>query len=405
MSLLVATDENDSRLLKSRHPSKILSLDQGGQWSNLQCPLRKGIIYYSRSNAIYEQDLYSSKNDGVHLHIQYSQPRWIASLQHTSMAISFTLFPINRNQILLIGMTFEESYYTDETWHYLHLSIHEIHSYRVGPALWTYHDYGHSDIFALQPMKSTTNALGITFGLDFTSCMELFDVSTDAKEDRYPLVKAGQLKYSRQLNGAVVLSPDRRILLNADQNNEAIDIFYSGTGDTNNMDFSFVTRVSIPNPKGTNRKEGRPFGPPSLVFSADGTKFAAGTTDGIVSVWEVRSKIPLKIFEVDVPKDVLQQPISYLQFGSGILGKEVLVFMENQVSTDLKIIHLIDATSFETEETLCLPRTDYSYGGNRGENTLFLEPSGGSIYASLEGTLYEWNLQENTGPEWWLREM
>jgi hypothetical protein len=51
-------------------------------------------------------------------------------------------------------------------------------------------------------MKSTTNTLGITFGVDSKSRMELFDVSTDAKEDSYPLVEAGQLNYSRQLNDA-----------------------------------------------------------------------------------------------------------------------------------------------------------------------------------------------------------
>ena len=95
------------------------------------------------------------------------------------------------------------------------------------------------------------------------------------------------------------------------------------------MDFSFITRVSIPNPNGTNRKEARLLGPPSLVFSADGTKFAAGTADGVVSVWDVRSKIPLKVFEVDVPRSIHRWPIiPYLQFSSGILGREVLVFME-----------------------------------------------------------------------------
>jgi hypothetical protein len=116
------------------------------------------------------------------------------------MAISFTLIPINHNRILLIGKSHEESYYDDETWDYLHLSIHEIRSYRVGPALWTYHDYGHSNIFKLCPMKSTTNPLGITFGVHSESCMELFDISTDAK-DSYPLVKAGQLNYGREVKG------------------------------------------------------------------------------------------------------------------------------------------------------------------------------------------------------------
>jgi len=106
---------------------------------------------------------------------------------------------------------------------------------------------------------------------------------------------------------------------------------------------------------------------------------------------------------VDVRRN--KWPIWHLQFSSGILGREVLVFMENEVSTDLKIIHLIDAISFETEETLCLPEISHaSYIAYRGRNTLFFEPSGGSMYASLEGTLYEWNLRENIGPEWWLGE-
>jgi len=100
------------------------------------------------------------------------------------------------------------------------------------------------------------------------------------------------------------------------------------------MDFSFVTHVSIPNPNGTNRKRANAFGAPLLAFSADGTKFAAGTADGVVSVWDVRSKIPLKVYKVDVSSvmnngnDMIQSPIRYLQFSSGILGREVLVFME-----------------------------------------------------------------------------
>jgi hypothetical protein len=91
-------------------------------------------------------------------------------------------------------------YYDDDYWDYLRLSIHGIHSYRVGPALWTYDHYGHSNIFELQPMKSTTNALGITFGVHSESHMELFDISTDAKKGSYPLVEAGKLNYGRKLN-------------------------------------------------------------------------------------------------------------------------------------------------------------------------------------------------------------
>ena len=56
---------------------------------------------------------------------------------------------------------------------------------------------------------------------------------------------------------------------------------------------------------------------------------------------------------------------------------------------------MIDATSFETEEVICLSAND-SY------EALFFEPSGSSMYALLKGTLYEWELRKNPGPEWWL---
>ena len=35
----------------------------------------------------------------------------------------------------------------------------------------------------------------------------------------------------------------------------------------------------------------------------------------------------------------------------------------------------------------------------------FFDPSGRTLYAELEGTLYEWDLQKNKhGPEWWIGE-
>ena len=67
------------------------------------------------------------------------------------------------------------------------------------------------------------------------------------------------------------------------------------------MNFSFIVHVPIPNLKGTNRHVRR-LAAPLLAFSTDGTKFAASMNDGAVSVCDVRRKIPLKVFEVDVPR-------------------------------------------------------------------------------------------------------
>ena len=60
---------------------------------------------------------------------------------------------------------------------------------------------------------------------------------------------------------------------------------------------------------------------------------------------------------------------------------------------------MIDVTTFETEETLVL-----NYGDNY-VGALFFDPSEGTLYAELNGSIYEWDLRKNEpGPEWWIGE-
>ena len=100
--------------------------------------------------------------------------------------------------------------------------------------------------------------------------------------------------------------------------NETIDIHYLNSGGTN---FSFVTRLSMP--AGRRSKES-----PETAFSADGSKFALAMDGRGVSVWDVRSKVPLQTFmETPWPKE-LDQPQRFLQFISGNSGQEILVFVE-----------------------------------------------------------------------------
>jgi hypothetical protein len=129
----------------------------------------------------------------------------------------------------------------------------------------------------------------------------------------------------------VIHSPDRRILLNAsveeERRNEIVDIHYLDSGGTNNMSFSFLSRTSIPIPWAQETLP-LPRTPPDLAFSADGSKFAMATVCGRVSVWDTRSKVPLKTF-MEVPiSDNDHLRVQYLQFSSGNLGKEALVFIE-----------------------------------------------------------------------------
>jgi hypothetical protein len=64
---------------------------------------------------------------------------------------------------------------------------------------------------------------------------------------------------------------------------------------------------------------------------------------------------------------------------------------------------VIDATSFETEEMLELELERLAR--HKGVGALFFDPSGRTLYAEINGTLYEWDLQKNEhGPEWWIGE-
>ena len=123
-----------------------------------------------------------------------------------------------------------------------------------------------------------------------------------------------------------ILSPDRHILLHVDsvdgRHNDTIDIHYSHSGGTNNfINFSFVTRISIPVPDISPLYRQVPV---ALAFSSDGSKFAMTMACSRVSVWDIRSKVPLKTFR-EAPNSGF---VRHLQFSSGKLGKEVLIFVE-----------------------------------------------------------------------------
>jgi len=83
---------------------------------------------------------------------------------------------------------------------YLHLSIHEIRSdNRVGPALWSFNGSvdGHFDIFHLELIKSTENALGVTAAARFDDHWKLFNISTTDTEasDNFPLIESGRIDF------------------------------------------------------------------------------------------------------------------------------------------------------------------------------------------------------------------
>lgn len=101
-----------------------------------------------------------------------------------------------------------------------------------------------------------------------------------------------------------MISPNHPVLLDADMDTEIMTLLLnSGSDDANNMDVSSVIKVSLPNPNSaTKHNEDIHVKKLLLAFSADGSKFATATADGRVSIWDVRSKAPLKVFLVDVSR-------------------------------------------------------------------------------------------------------
>ena len=73
---------------------------------------------------------------------------------------------------------------------------------RVGPALWSFSGdvNGQFNIFDLELIKSTENALGITFGMRFDDHWKLFDISTEIDtSDNFPLIESGRMDFDLKL--------------------------------------------------------------------------------------------------------------------------------------------------------------------------------------------------------------
>ena len=87
------------------------------------------------------------------------------------------------------------------------------------------------------------------------------------------------------------------------------------------------------------------------------------------------------------------------------MRSQVLGFHNYDPQSNCEIIHIIEATSLEAEETLGLPIIwPRESKFPKRMSTLCFDPNGECMYTEQGGTLYEWTLQKKVGPEWWLGE-
>ena len=102
--------------------------------------------------------------------------------------------PIKGNRILLFTEYWKSSAF------YLLLSIHEISSNnRVGPTLWSFDGSldGRAIMNDLVRIKSSENALGISFAAKCHDHWKLFDISTTSTNasDNFPLIESGRIDH------------------------------------------------------------------------------------------------------------------------------------------------------------------------------------------------------------------
>ena len=126
------------------------------------------------------------------------KPRIIVRKHPSRRLNNISFVPIKDNRILLFAKYSVGDWRTPE--YHLHLSIHEIRSdHRVGPALWSFNGSvdGHLNNLDLEPIRSTENALGITFAVQFDNHWKLFDISTTETDapDNFPLVESGRIYF------------------------------------------------------------------------------------------------------------------------------------------------------------------------------------------------------------------
>lgn len=174
------------------------------------------------------------------------------------------------------------------------------------------------------------------------------------------------------------ISPDGRTLLSVGDSSKVF--LHQMTGGAR-ITFSPISTLKLPSPAIhlPNYISSSLLASFSTSFSADGSKFAVASQEGLVAVWDVRSTRPLKVFETDktrVPNRdgndsgngeasgwILEETYDFygttfrapgwsvrnVKFG-GAGSKEVMTFTEHT-----SLLHVVDARTFETEQIVRVP--------------------------------------------------
>jgi Uncharacterised protein domain (DUF2415) len=175
------------------------------------------------------------------------------------------------------------------------------------------------------------------------------------------------------------ISPDGRMLLSVGDSNK---VYFHSIAGGGRITFSPIVTLPLPpvnaTPFHSTSSLAASF---STAFSANGMKFAVASQEGMVAVWDVRSTKPMKVFHTDKSRGtsaaagngsatgwLFDDPwewtrantrapgwsVRSVKFGGSPNGKEILTFTEHT-----SLVHVVDASTFETEEIIQVPTANY----------------------------------------------
>ncbi|TFK93649.1 hypothetical protein K466DRAFT_80477 [Polyporus arcularius HHB13444] len=349
------------------------------------CPHEKGIVSYARNYSIVEHDLFTPN----------ASPRRLVDLSFTPNTISALVLPESNDTLLAAGGQEAElhlSYYQSAD----HSTSTRRPSRRFGRRLWeskyildhgsinnsvmlTSMNFTRSHQSAVEPRIVVSNN-------DRT--VKFFDVairSSKAVDDYEPrLLDIGQLRLDVPVNHSSI-SPDGRTLLCV---GDSPEVYLHRITGGSRITFAPIATLSLSSyiqhshdaTGGLSQVSSIPASF-SSSFSADGSKFAVASQEGVVVVWDVRSTKPLKVFNTDKSRSpstgriatgaasgwVYDAPWDWARGGArapgwGVrsvkfsppgVGREVMTFTEHT-----SLLHVVDARTFETEEIVRMPTFD-----------------------------------------------
>ncbi|KAH6913483.1 hypothetical protein BKA70DRAFT_1370005 [Coprinopsis sp. MPI-PUGE-AT-0042] len=337
------------------------------------CPKEAGIVNYVQRRAIVEQNLRSPG----------SPPRTVADLGFTPN--SLTSLPIGTNDVLLAAGGQEAD---------IHISYHTPSSNpgQTLKSVWSINEALAGSInnsvllTSLNLTTSNQSSVEPRIAVSNNDCtVRFYDVPIWSKELRKARrngrvldSECGSLKLDVPVNHSSI-SPDGRMLLSVGDSNKVY--FHSITGG-GRITFSPIVTLPLPPvntaPFHSTSSLAASF---STAFSANGMKFAVASQEGMVAVWDVRSTKPMKVFQTDKSRGISTATgngnatgwlsddpwewaransrapgwsVRNVKFGGSSGGKEIMTFTEHT-----SLVHVVDASTFETEEIIQVPTANY----------------------------------------------